>query len=221
MRGEVAKLIESYQTLCYIGEKDGKAIITGNVLVHKVYNDFPVYKEFCVKIEIPHNYSETLPEVWEIGNQIEDSYQHRYSDGKLCLAADSEMKIDFLKGLSLTEWVEKYIIAYFFSYEYYKRFGEYPFGERSHGSLGTLEFYSSYFGIDDVVKTYKFMEKLRSLKYRGHDKCPCGSEKKARNCHGTIIIDLFRTGAINIVSQDFLAISTEVNEMVRGARKNG
>ena len=218
MRGEIEKLIESFQNLSYIGEKDGRTIVTGNVLVHKVYNDFPVYKEFHVKIEIPQNFRERIPEIWEIGNQIENSYQHRYSDGKLCLAADAEMKIDFLKGLSLTEWVEKYIIAYFYSYEYYKRYNEYPFGERSHGCLGILEFYSSYFGIDDVAKTYKFMEKLRTLKYRGHDKCPCGSEKKARNCHGSIIIDFFRTGAINIVSQDFLAINSEVKEMVRGER---
>lgn len=75
---------------------------------------------------------------------------------------------------------KKYVESYFFSYEYYKRYGIYPFGEYSHGIKGLDEYFAEYFKLEDINVNNRrnIIEYIFLNKYRGHNYCPCGSLKK-------------------------------------------
>lgn len=212
MRDEILHISNLFSNTSCIEIEKG-ILFKGSLLINKVHKDFPVYKKFELKIIIPNEIKLELPLVWEIGNQVDSAYSHRYTDGRLCLATDSEMKIDFIKGMTLVEWVDKYVISYFYSYEYFQRFGEYPFGERSHGPMGTLEFYLSLFSLKDIASTYRFMSRLIAFQYRGHSQCICGSGLKTRDCHGKILLSLAKNDLIGMVYQDYSVIREELNEV--------
>lgn len=108
------------------------------------------------KIVIPIE-SEKLPYVLDAGNHIDCNYPHRYLNGKLCLETDTSIRVRFVDGFSLEAWLEEFVEPYYFSYEFYQRYGEFPFGERGHDWKGIIQTYSDYFNEPDVVKTIRLM----------------------------------------------------------------
>ena len=64
-----------------------------------------------------------------------------------------------------------------------------PFGERSHGVKGIEEAYMERYDLFDrnaLIQIMLYLSKIQ--RYRGHAKCPCGSGKKLRNCHGRRVL---------------------------------
>lgn len=59
----------------------------------------------------------------------------------------------------------EYVEPYYFSYEFFQRYGEFPFGERGHDWEGIIQTYSDYFNEPDVVKTIKLMAFISGQKY--------------------------------------------------------
>jgi hypothetical protein len=107
---------------------------------------------------------------------------HYYSDGKFCLATDSQIRIRYIEGFDLVTWMSEFVELYYFSYEYYERFGIFPFGERSHGSWGIIQTYQDFLMAKDEIETYMLMCFIKDQAYRGHHLCPCGRGKSLRNC---------------------------------------
>lgn len=164
-----------------------KKQITGIISINKKYNDEQVQKEYEILIDLSKSY---VPYVYDCNKVIKKLYPHMYEDRRLCLATDMEQYIYLNENKSICGWIKKYVEPYFFSYEYYRRYGTYPFGEYSHGFKGILEFYVEYYNLNDInekrikaVLNYIFLKR-----YRGHDLCPCGSLKKIRNCHKELIL---------------------------------
>ena len=116
-------------------------VLVGPILVNRSSKGFQVCKEYTVKIVIPLE-SEELPYVLDTGNHIDSNYPHRYLSGKLCLETDGNVKIRFIDGFSLEAWMTEYVEPYYFSYEFFQRYGEFPFGERGHGWDGIIQAYS-------------------------------------------------------------------------------
>lgn len=90
-----------------------------------------------------------FPSVKGIENCIDENYPHRYKDGEFCLASDLELKMFFSQDTDMCSFIEKYIIPYLYTYQYYKEYGVYPYGERSHGIIGDLEYLKDLFEVDD------------------------------------------------------------------------
>lgn len=86
----------------------------------------------------------------------------------------------------------EYVEPYYFSYEFFQRYGEFPFGERGHDWEGIIQTYSDYFNEPDVVKTIKLMAFISGQKYRGHVLCPCGSGQKASDLSWSVHYEVFR-----------------------------
>ena len=135
--------------------------IIGDFIMNSSYENVCFCKTYPIDVDL----SDFPPKVKEVGNKIRSSYPHRYDSGELCLEVPSRMK-------------------YFFSYEFFKRYGRYPFGERSHGESGILEYYTELFHLSSKQQTKGFLEQvIRMRSYRGHHLCPCGSGQKIRDCH--------------------------------------
>ena len=146
--------------------------------------------EYSIEIAIPEEYPDVLPKIVETGNRIPGDFHH-YQDGSLCLGAPLDVKQKFRKQPTLLGYVDNCVIPYLYSYSYKCKFGKMPFGELSHGGIGLLEYYRELFGIKDQRRVLKLIQILTEEQhYRDHDRCPCGSGKRLRSCHGTMLLEI-------------------------------
>lgn len=135
---QVKSLLQIYDKLHIEKESNEEIILSGEILVNRTSLSYHVYKAYEIEIHIPLE-SDELPYIFDVGNAIDSNYNHQYKDGPLCLEIDFAIRIRFVDGLNLVSWMQEFVEPYFFSYEYYQRFGCFPFGERSHGIEGILQ----------------------------------------------------------------------------------
>lgn len=176
---QVNSLLQIYDKLHIEKESNQEIILTGEILVNRTASSYTLYKTYHIEVHIPFE-SDKLPYVFDIGNAIDSNYNHQYKDGPLCLETDFAIRIRFVDGLNLVSWMQEFVEPYFFSYEYYQRFGCFPFGERSHGIEGILQSFGDVFQETDNIKVCKILMFIYSDRYRGHLPCPCGSGKNIR-----------------------------------------
>lgn len=207
----VVELQELYPDLQILEEMEDLFTLEGSICVNRKNSEFTLFKEYKVRILIYKDDNE-LPQVYDIGCQIDSEYSHRYEDGKLCLDTDTTIRIRYENGMDLCSWMQEFVEAFYFSYEYFRRNGEYPFGERKHGCDGVLETYGEYFrvtGKDDALNCLKY---IVARGYSGHDQCPCGSGKYIRKCHGKYILPFYNNKKrLQMVIDDYEQIRKEVN----------
>lgn len=123
----------------------------------------------------------------------------------------------FQKLGDIGAWMLNYVETYFFSYEYFKRYGVFPFGERVHGIIGLLDYYGEKLNETDLTKTYYLMRYIATKPYRGHFKCLCGSQKHLRDCHGKYVIAYYNNfDAYEFLKQDLSLIEYTLYKVRKG-----
>lgn len=156
--------------------------IGGSFEMNSNYND--VF--FCERYQVEVDLTRVPPSVKETGRKISSDYTHRYSNGGLCLEAPANIITTCVRSecFDFDVWFKCFLIPYFFSYEYFKLYHSFPFGERSHGMNGILEYYMELFHLSNIQQAREFVVQVSRMScYRGHHMCPCGSGLKIRNCH--------------------------------------
>lgn len=189
-------LTKNYPGLKYNIEEQ---YIMGNIHIECLCKDEFIMDDFQIKI---HLFNDSLPQVWEVSNKIRKNYSHLYDDKRLCLATDLEQEL-YLRTHTIIDWIKEYIEKYFISYIYYKRYGVFPFGEHSHGNEGIYEFIQKHYKIDSLSEAKNIYEYVCTKKYRGHLKCPCGSNKKIRNCHGELISKILNSSELDVLKENY------------------
>jgi len=189
-------LTKNYPELKYNIEEQN---ITGNILIECLCKDEFIIDDFKIKILL---FKENLPKVWELSNKIRKSYPHLYDDKRLCLATDLEQEL-YLRNYTIIDWIKEYVEKYFISYIYYKRYGVFPFGEHSHGNEGIYEFIQTYYKLASLIEAKNIYEYVCKKKYRGHLECPCGSNRKIRDCHGELIRKILNSNEIEILKENY------------------
>lgn len=178
-------------------------LVSGSIEVDSIVCDEHINETYLVQIDIPVSYPNELPIIKELSSKVDNKYSHRYSDSSLCLATEADMHVQLFPNYSLSDYVTKFVLPYFISYEYYKKYKVFPFGERSHGIKGILEFYGEAFGTDTIEQVYDILKYISANYYRGHTLCPCGSDKRIRKCHGKKILIFQQEGILEQVQSDF------------------
>lgn len=216
---EIKKLMVSYPDLVIQSSSPQMVVLHGPIKIHRCIDNFTLHNTYTLNICIPIE-SDELPYIIDINHVIEPNYEHYYNSGKLCLETDTAIRLRFIDGFNLVEWMDEFVETYFLSYEYYKLYGEYPFGERQHGILGVIETYQELLHSSTPHETIVFMKYILSTRYRGHDNCPCNSGFRLRNCHG-IYFSPFYSNDIkyNILENDFKNLKEELNEFYRKYKK--
>lgn len=153
------------------------------------YADYEITDEYSVEIVIPDEYPNAVPKALEIDNRIPKDFHH-YLDGSLCLGAPLAVKHTFSKNPTLAGFVVNCFIPYLYSFSYKCRFGKMPFGELSHNGYGILEYYRELFGLENHRPILQLLKIIIDDKYRGHTRCPCGSGKRLRACHGKTLLEI-------------------------------
>ncbi len=185
----VEKLLNKYPNLHYRSPPDSKFdVIEGNFVVNAVNSGVSIELDYLIYAELYHD-ENTSPIIKETGGKIDSKYPHINPNGALCLAVDAEIMSECTTplGFDVIVWFETFVIPYFYSYEYFKKNGRFPFGEREHGAAGILEYYQQMFDVDDSQKALALLKYIAHGRYRGHLPCPCGSGKRIRNCHSKAI----------------------------------
>lgn len=207
---QINQLLENQTGLCIQSTNEQQIVLGGEIFISCKAKGFVLCDRYPVQIFISLN-SNQLPYVVDTGNRIARDYPHRYQDGRLCLETDITIRMHFCDGFSLDEWIKDYVEPYFFSYEFYQRFGEYPFGQRSHGIQGIIESYKDVLHGKDEVSTLSLMRSICKGSYRGHSPCPCGSSLRLRACHGPTIMKFYTDKELNILVQnDYKGIENEI-----------
>lgn len=181
---EIQNVIYKFPSLKYY---NSERTLKGKIFVNHTYCDEHIIATYEVEIRIPISYPNLPPVVTNISKKVPYKFGHVYTDGTLCLATNADQLIFLIDGNGLCEWIDCYVIPYYFAVEYYKKYGTYPFGERSHGANGKLEYYREIFKVNTLKDALVILSYIVNCKYRGHSICPCGSGKKLRNCHKDIV----------------------------------
>lgn len=205
---DIENMKRKYPALRHI-KQDDTDVFTGEVVLNHIFNDVRMTGKFNVDITVSRDFSLALPAVKEISNRIDKTYPHKYEEGYLCLASNLDLKMHFRQDKDISSFVDKYITPYFYTYRYFEEYGIYPYGERSHGVMGDLEYLKDLLNVMSWDQVFDFMEFVIQSSYRGHVTCPCGSEKRLRDCHGTTLRKMIDAG----LREDCIRIMLELQKI--------
>lgn len=185
----IKNLLNQYDFL-KVQENEENFVISGLYHMRIYYLDEYLEDFFELEIRID-KIRYTLPIVFE--KRRIKNFHHKFVDGSLCLAVPMEITLFLKKHKNdLTMFFDNFIIPYLYGYTYFEMYNVMPFGERSHGVDGYVEYFNDIFGINNKKHTETFIQYIiNNSKYRGHHICPCGSNKKIRDCHKDIIFHYY------------------------------
>lgn len=172
--------------------EDGKYLIQGLIQFRAEFMGNLIEESFLIEVEVLASYPQTLPIARELGGRIPSKF-HKLADGALCLGAPLAMKISFSKEPTLLSFFENMIIPYLYSFSYFENNkNEFPYGELEHGAKGIISYYMELFEVKSADTVLNILYHLSFKKVRGHLPCPCGSSLKIRNCHGPMLLNLYK-----------------------------
>lgn len=180
--------------------------VSGHISLNAAFNDVQLFDEYEIRMEIPDDYPYSLPSVYEMSGGIPSEFEHFLDNGALCLGVENDLWDKFLTNPCLLHFVNECVISYLYAVTYFKKYGSFPFGERSHGVEGIIEYYYDKWNLSDPRKVILILSMIYFRNYRGHLPCPCGSGIKARKCHGAFILEAINSEHKQCYDSDLIFI---------------
>lgn len=170
----------------HVGVRDSYTVLTGDL---PLVLDGRVVDSFSIEVEIPPEGSRhAVPVVRELGGRVPwIADRHVYQDGRACLFVEAEYWFKHPDGLDLVEFLRGPVTSYLVGQMSYEQEKRWPFGERSHGTAGVVEFYAPLVGSRGPRAIKRFLEMIVAKKVRATWRCPCGSGRRLRDCHDHVV----------------------------------
>lgn len=162
----------------------------------RIRGSFPVVHEGRVldryQIEITWKSSGVeVPMLRETGGRIPwISDRHMSMGGYACLFVPEEWLIKPREERTLIHYLEGPVRNYFIWQSLFEQNVDAPWGERAHGRSGLLQAYGDLVGFSGEAAIKECLVYLSKEKLKGHWRCPCGSNRRLRDCHFTQLRDL-------------------------------
>jgi len=184
--GRILPTLEVEFPYLHIGVRDTHTMLAGDL---PIVLDGRVIDSFAIEVVIPPDGTrEAVPVVREVGGRIPwDADRHVYTDGRACLFIEAEYWFKHPGGMDLPEFLRGPVTSYFVGQLSYEQDKRWPFGERSHGAQGVVDFYAPLVGSRDPRVIKQFVEMIVAKKMRSTWQCPCGSGHRLRGCHGDAV----------------------------------
>lgn len=170
--------------------EDGVVLLIGTLHISTNVDGKSIAGDYMLKLVFPRNYPKMYPVVYDLNNSIPKNF-HTNPDKTLCLTTPIETSEIFFRNNSLENFINSLLIPYLIGYLYYRDYKVMPYGERLHGIDGKLEYYKEKFNTEKNTSIIKFLQIAVKKNVRGHQLCPCGSNKRIRDCHATEVKSLF------------------------------
>lgn len=198
--GEIHEVVTRYPGLRLVSP----GVLEGVIDIHHQYGDVVRQDAFSVRLTV-ENGASRLPALREVGgrskaialkHRLEDlrALHQNPTDGTACVCVRQEEAARFPPGARLLTYVEELAIPYLFGLSYVDEFGEWPWGEYSHGGLGLLEYYADNPVVGGKQELEEVLTALRAgsewptlhrqlRKPSSKKPCICGSQKTFGKCH--------------------------------------
>lgn len=141
------------------------------------------FDRYEIVVELPRDYPRSVPTVRETGGRIPWVPERHNTDGAACLFVPEDRGRSWPEGADISAFLRGPVTQFFFGQSYYEQHGRWPFGERSHGTVGRYEFYAEACGSEDPEIVVGFMRMVAAKDPKGHWLCYCGSGLRMRACH--------------------------------------
>ena len=170
----------------HVGVRDSHTVLAGDL---PIMLDGRVVDCFAIDVVIHQEGTrQTIPVVRELGGRIPRiADRHMYPDGRACLFVEAEYWFKHPDGLDLVEFLRGPVMSYFVGQMSYEQEKRWPFGERSHGAAGVVEFYAPLVGSREPQVIKRFLQMIVAKKMRSTWRCPCGSGHRLWGCHGDVV----------------------------------
>lgn len=161
--------------------------IFGEIHVKASWGGFTVNEYFSIRI-LAEDFPALPPICFELSEK--NTTYHVNPQKNLCLGSPRVLHEEIVAQPDIVFFINKFIIPFFFSFRYYEKYGESPFGELAHGGNGIFPRYREILRVSDTAICI-FLTYGTKFLYRGHHFCPCGSGLALRKCHGPRLRALF------------------------------
>lgn len=207
LRKQIVELSGVHKGLTDVVEHDAETLLSGTLDFEASADGLEtITASFDIELTIPHVFPDRLPRAKEIGGRIGADYGHLNTDRTLCLAVPIEQRRVFLEQPTLLGFVDRLLVPYLYGYCFWRKHGCHPFDEAAHGYEGILRHYVDTLGLRGPLEALAVICFLLEHGYRGHHDCPCGSGRKVRACHGSVLRALHEHHTPETVRGDFMAI---------------
>ena len=207
LREQLAELTGVYTGLRRVVDGDVHILVSGSLRFEASADGLETIAEsFDIELSVPHAFPDSSPQAKEIGGRIGADYDHLNPDGTLCLAVPIEQRRLFLEQPTLLGFVNLLLVPYLYGFSFWTKHGYHPFGEAPHGAEGILDHYVETLGLEGPVCALAVISFLFEHGYRGHHDCPCGSGRRVRVCHGSVLRALHEQHTPETLRGDFSSI---------------
>lgn len=176
-------------------------IVEGNYKFNRKFTDTfdnneYYYGEFIpVKIVFEKNPKTLIPKLFLPNYKIPEGFEHVYSSNfECCIGTNYSLQKIISRFNNLSEVFENIIEVYLLSITHYRDTGRFPNGEMRHNEKGVIDSYCELFNCnyDNCVSILNYILHNLSRKEpkKGHHYCPCGVQKKYRDCHMRQVTEL-------------------------------
>ncbi|NHI99637.1 hypothetical protein ET007_05790 [Lactococcus garvieae] len=208
---QIKKIFISYEGINTVSFKNKEKSITVlfNFDAMVEINGANFFIDYKIHLEIPNNYPAELPIVFESGEKKIKNFPHINPDylGTFCLGTELDIRRKLKPDYSLSKYIS--LIAEFLGiYEYYIRYGIFPYGDRKHGTSGILETYKEIFNVTTNQQVAKLMQVTKLKNKFRNQKCPCDSGLKFKNCHWDILNSILSSNIDRIqMEKDYISLT--------------
>lgn len=182
-------LIKHVEEFAFIYQPELKLTVLENAValqgVLSVSGPKGVFDAYQVCIGVPFSFPLDEPVVYEVGERIPKTPDRHINPGSnsCCLGVWEEWLLT-TSSPSFTGFMNELVNDYFTSQSWFELYGEWPYGQRSHGQQGVAEAYCRLLDIDlDANAAESYLRLLGYNNIKGHHWCSCGSGLRLRKCH--------------------------------------
>lgn len=157
----------------------------------RLFDEGAEVDRYAMHARLPADFPRGVPTVYETERRVRRVADHHcYSNGALCLFAPGERWRYWPLGEGLVEFLRGPVQAFFVGHAIFELTENWPFGERSHGTLGVVEAYSDLVGTTEIPALTRYLAVLARPKLEAHRACPCGSGRRISECHRAAVVAL-------------------------------
>jgi hypothetical protein len=213
---EVRRLIRSHFPTLLV-QIEGQVVYVRGVLPILDLTTGAEIDRYLIEIELPADYPKSVPLVREKGGRIPKVIERHIlpSDGTCCLFVRDEQWRHYRERTTILEFINGPVYQYFLGQSHFELTGKWVFGERGHGILGILEYYSEELGTKDLKFILAFLNYLTKKKVKGHWACFCGNGKRLRDCHFKKLAQMRQRTPRLVALESLIQIQTTLTERER------
>ena len=166
-------------------------VLSGSLAFEATCEGFEkITDSYELEIRIDRSFPKYPPRVFCTDSRIPRSFHH-LEDRSFCLGSPLALQLKLAETKKLGPFIQACVVPYLFSYSYFEKHNEMPYGELKHGNSGALDDYMKIYGVDlpEVAEELVFLTSLIRSKANRHP-CPCGSGLRVGKCHNQILNEL-------------------------------